>query len=95
MRRAVRALEVAEYRSLALAQLLLRDGFDTDLPLISLHTEPGDLTVHVGCILHGTRPPRTRDRTVVYTTSSLPDLPGETKQQAFAVPDLSRVRSTV
>jgi hypothetical protein len=48
-------------------------GYDADLPRIRLETEPGDLTVHVGCTLHGTRPPRSAERIVAYTTFSLPD----------------------
>ncbi len=51
----------------------LVDGYASGLPEVDLHTEPGDLTIHVGCVLHGTRPPRTRDRAVVYTTFSLPE----------------------
>ncbi len=50
----------------------LIEGFDSDLPVIAIETEPGDLTIHVGCTLHGTKPPRVRERSVTYTTYSLP-----------------------
>lgn len=50
----------------------LIEGFDCDLPIIAIETEPGDLTIHVGCTLHGTKPPRFKERIVTYTTYSLP-----------------------
>lgn len=70
-------------------------GYDAGLPLVAVHTEPGDLTIHVSCTLHGTEPPRTQDRTVVYTTFSLPPLPGEAARQVAAapMPDPERLRS--
>ena len=40
----------------------LIEGFDSDLPVIAIETEPGDLTIHVGCTLHGTKPPRHREK---------------------------------
>ncbi len=49
-------------------------GYESDLPVVELTTEPGDLTIHIGCVLHGTSAPRARPRTVVYTTFSLPEL---------------------
>lgn len=55
----------------------LVDGYDSGLPVLALATEPGDLTVHVGCTLHMTKPPRSRERTVVYTTFALPPQPGD------------------
>ena len=48
------------------------EGFDPALPVLALETEPGDLTIHLGCTLHGTRPPRSAERIVTYTTFSLP-----------------------
>jgi hypothetical protein len=50
------------------------DGFDPALPLLHVETQPGDLTVHVSCVLHGTRPSRSAERTVTYVTYSLPSL---------------------
>ncbi|MHB8465658.1 MAG: phytanoyl-CoA dioxygenase family protein [Acidimicrobiales bacterium] len=51
-----------------------------DLPTVRIETRPGDLTVHLSCTLHTTRPPRTRERSVVYTTFQLPHRPGEDHQ---------------
>jgi hypothetical protein len=48
------------------------EGFDPALPVLPVQTEPGDLTIHLGCTLHGTRPPRHAERIVTYTTFSLP-----------------------
>lgn len=67
-------------------------GYDADLPVVEVFTEPGDLTVHIGCILHGTVPPQSGERTVTYTTFSLPPLPGEApRPTGGAMPDLDRV----
>ncbi|HTU37271.1 MAG TPA: phytanoyl-CoA dioxygenase family protein [Acidimicrobiales bacterium] len=52
----------------------LFDGFDPGLPVLPVETEPGDLTIHVSCILHGTKAPKTVERVVTYTTYSLPYL---------------------
>jgi Phytanoyl-CoA dioxygenase (PhyH) len=38
-----------------------------DLPIVPLPTEPGDITVHLGCTLHEGRPPVTGERKVMYT----------------------------
>jgi len=48
------------------------EGFDPALPVLAVETKPGDLTIHLGCTLHGTRPPRSAERIVTYTTFSLP-----------------------
>jgi hypothetical protein len=48
------------------------EGFDPALPVLAVETAPGDLTIHLGCTLHGTRPPRSAERIVTYTTFSLP-----------------------
>ena len=48
------------------------EGFVPALPVLPIETEPGDLTIHLGCTLHGTRPPRQAERVVTYTTFSLP-----------------------
>ena len=38
-----------------------------DLPVVSLPTDPGDLTVHLGCVLHEAMPPVSGERLVMYT----------------------------
>jgi ectoine hydroxylase-related dioxygenase (phytanoyl-CoA dioxygenase family) len=53
----------------------LVDRYDPGLPVLELETQPGDVTVHVACLLHGTIPPRSIERTVVYTTFALEPLP--------------------
>lgn len=66
-------------------------GWRSDLPVVALATEPGDLTIHLSCTLHMTEPPRTAPRTVVYTTWVLPteDHGPEKSPQ----PDLDRLAS--
>lgn len=46
---------------------------DVDLPMVAIDTRPGDLTLHLSCTLHMTRPPKQGERSVVYTTFELPD----------------------
>jgi ectoine hydroxylase-related dioxygenase (phytanoyl-CoA dioxygenase family) len=41
-------------------------GYDSGLPVINLPTQPGDLTIHVSCTLHGTLTSTASERTVVY-----------------------------
>jgi hypothetical protein len=48
-----------------------------DLPRIPLPTQTGDVTVHLSCTLHMSRPPTTRERSVLYTNFSLPPRPGD------------------
>lgn len=43
-----------------------------DLPTIYLSTEPGDVTVHLSCVLHCSTPPQHSERRVTYTDFSLP-----------------------
>lgn len=43
-----------------------------DLPVVTLPTEPGDVTVHLSCTLHMAVPPRGRERRVMYTDFELP-----------------------
>lgn len=54
-----------------------------DLPIVDLPTETGDVTIHLSCTLHMSQPPVTRERRVLYTDFSLPELdggdPGEAK----------------
>lgn len=45
-----------------------------DLPVVRISTEPGDLTLHLSCVLHRTFPPVSQSRSVVYTTWTLPPL---------------------
>jgi hypothetical protein len=49
--------------------------YDPGLPVVSLPTEPGDLTIHVSCALHGSIASTGCERTVVYTTYALDPLP--------------------
>ena len=44
---------------------------DPYLPVVSVWTEPGDLTVHLSCTLHESTPPVTRARKVMYTPFKL------------------------
>jgi hypothetical protein len=70
-------------------------GYESELPIVPVHTEPGDLTVHVGCTLHGTRPSPRWERSVAYTTFALGPLPGEVSTIGSArMPELDTVRST-
>ena len=62
-------------------------NFEFDLPVLPLDTQPGDLTVHVGCTLHGTKPPRDKERVATYTTYSLPtETPGSKDVGGTATP---------
>jgi hypothetical protein len=58
------------------------DGYDPALLVRAIETEPGDLTIHLGCTLHGTRPPRVAERIVAYTTFSLPQRGHDDRQLA-------------
>jgi hypothetical protein len=49
-----------------------------DLPRVPLPTRTGDVTVHLSCALHMSRPPTARERRVMYTNFALPLRPGET-----------------
>lgn len=42
-----------------------------DLPVVPLPTDPGDITVHLGCTLHEAMPPVTGERKVMYTGFAL------------------------
>ena len=52
-------------------------GYDPGLAFLDVLTEPGDITIHLSCVLHGTRPPSAHERTVVYTTFALEGLPDD------------------
>ena len=60
-----------------------------DLPKIPLPTEKGDVTVHLSCTAHMSRPPTARERRVMYTGFGLPRRPND----IVPPPDkLSRIR---
>lgn len=44
------------------------------LPIVDVHTQPGDITLHLSCVLHGSTPPLIAERRVMYTGFSLPHL---------------------
>src|SRR5690606_15950978 len=44
---------------------------DPYLPVVAVSTEPGDLTVHLGCTLHEAAPPKVQERRVMYAGFSL------------------------
>jgi hypothetical protein len=58
----------------------------SDLPVIDLPTETGDVTVHCSCTLHMSQPPVERERRVMYTGFGLPpkEQIGEAQQRAMA-----------
>lgn len=66
-------------------------GWRSDLPVVAISTEPGDLTIHLSCTLHMTEPPRSSPRTVVYTTWVLPT--GDHGPDKAPQPDLDRLES--
>jgi hypothetical protein len=43
-----------------------------DLPRVYLSTEPGDVTVHLSCVLHCATPPQHSERRVTYSSFRLP-----------------------
>jgi hypothetical protein len=47
------------------------------LPIVSLPTQAGDVTVHLSCTLHEAMPPLTAERKVMYTGFGLPPREGE------------------
>jgi hypothetical protein len=58
----------------------------SDLPIVDLPTETGDVTVHCSCTLHMSQPPVERERRVMYTGFGLPpkEQMGEVQQRAMA-----------
>jgi hypothetical protein len=58
----------------------------SDLPVIDLPTETGDVTVHCSCTLHMSQPPVERERRVMYTGFGLParTTVGADQQRAMA-----------
>jgi Phytanoyl-CoA dioxygenase (PhyH) len=64
----------------------------SDLPIVDLPTDVGDVTVHCSCTLHMAQPPVVRERKVMYTGFGLPDRHGPSAQRAKAVSDIGNVR---
>ena len=58
----------------------------SDLPIVDLPTETGDVTVHCSCTLHMSQPPIDRERRVMYTGFGLParEVVGAGQQRAMA-----------
>jgi len=58
----------------------------SDLPIVDLPTETGDVTVHCSCTLHMSQPPVERERRVMYTGFGLSpkEQVGESQQRAMA-----------
>jgi hypothetical protein len=58
----------------------------SDLPIVDLPTETGDVTVHCSCTLHMSQPPVACERRVMYTGFGLPakDEVGAEQQRAMA-----------
>ncbi len=48
---------------------------DLDLPVMWLTTEPGDVTVHLSCLLHCATAPKQAERRVTYSSLKLPGDP--------------------
>ena len=58
-----------------------------DLPKVYLATEPGDVTVHLSCVLHCATPPERDERRVTYSTFRLPGDTAELDRKIKAVRD--------
>lgn len=58
-----------------------------DLPQVHLATEPGDVTVHISCVLHCATPPQHDERRVTYSTFRLPGDTAELDRKIKAVRD--------
>lgn len=50
---------------------------DPYLPIVTVATQPGDLTVHVSCTLHESTPPVTTERRVMYAPFKLAPRAGD------------------
>lgn len=57
------------------------------LPVVAVPTEPGDITVHLSCMLHESTPPLVEERRVMYTMFSCPPRE-ESDDDGLAAPDL-------
>jgi hypothetical protein len=65
-----------------------------DLPVVRLHADRGDLTVHLSCTLHRSTHPRSQERRVAYSGFALPPRPGEAHADD-AQPALRRERAAI
>ncbi len=64
----------------------------SDLPVVDLPTETGDMTVHCSCTLHMSQPPIDRERRVMYTGFGLPPRPSTGERQQAAMAAIGEVR---
>jgi hypothetical protein len=64
----------------------------SDLPIIDLPTDTGDVTVHCSCTLHMSQPPVERERRVMYTGFGLPERSAPSAQRTRAIGDIGHVR---
>ncbi len=65
---------------------------NSDLPIIDLPTETGDVTVHCSCTLHMSQPPIDRERRVMYTGFGLPPQAVAGARQQAATAAIGAVR---
>jgi hypothetical protein len=65
---------------------------ESDLPILDLPTETGDVTVHCSCTLHMSQPPVERERRVMYTGFRLPPRDAISDDRARGLEDILRVR---
>jgi phytanoyl-CoA dioxygenase PhyH len=66
----------------------------SDLPVIDLPTETGDVTVHCSCTLHMAQPPVERERKVMYTGFGLPPLAPPSEERSRVLASISAVRES-
>ena len=64
----------------------------SDLPIVDLPTQTGDVTVHCSCTLHMSQPPIDRERRVMYTGFGLPPRAAAGARQQAAVAAIGSVR---
>jgi hypothetical protein len=64
----------------------------SDLPIVDLPTQTGDVTVHCSCTLHMSQPPVERERRVMYTGFGLRERATPNSERSRAVDDIGRVR---
>lgn len=65
---------------------------DSDLPIIDVPTDTGDVTVHCSCTMHMAQPPVDRERRVMYTGFSLPAIEPAGASQREAMAAIGAVR---
>jgi hypothetical protein len=64
----------------------------SDLPIIDLPTQTGDVTVHCSCTLHMSQPPVERERRVMYTGFGFREQSAPSAARKSASGDIDRVR---